>query len=56
MDIIIPRESDLKKLSKADQKSHVRRNKHFFRWIKENCCCKRCGERFSLPKENVETR
>lgn len=44
-DIIIPRKSDLKKLPKAEQKSNVRRNKHFLRWIKENCCCKQCGER-----------
>lgn len=31
--------------SEADKKTRIRRNQHFLRWLKENCCCKRCGAR-----------
>jgi len=44
-EISIPRKSELRKLPTADAKSHIRRNKHLLRWIKDNCCCYRCGSR-----------
>ncbi|MBX9580495.1 MAG: hypothetical protein K2X87_09320 [Gemmataceae bacterium] len=36
-------------LSVADRKTRRRRNQHFLRWVKENCCCKRCGARPPVP-------